>query len=248
MSLLGWFPKIHDDESLYSIFARYFIQSPHLSIREALHELFNDSRAVLSPDFPSNLGVLFKQFSLFSNIDLDEFIYKHTPLHYFTTFISENQYDKVNYELKNPKSKNVQMLTGVVASTVKETKFFKYCPSCFEQDQITYNESFWRVSHQLPGVLLCPTHHSVLHYSSVIYRYKNAELYAPNTHNCKPSEKSKCMMYDDFTVGEIELLMKVAIDSKQLLLKKNNFNAAQLTQKYQEFLREKGYLTSGGKC
>ncbi|WNF23161.1 TnsD family transposase [Mesobacillus jeotgali] len=244
--MLRWFPRIHEDESLYSIFARYFIQSPHLSIREALHELFNDSRAVLTPDFPSNLGVLFNQFSLFSNINLDEFICKHTPLNYFTTFIGEEQFEKVFNEIRNPKRKNVQMLTGLVASTVKETRFFKYCPLCFEHDQKTYGESFWRVSHQLPGVLICQMHHSVLHYSSVKYRYRNAELHTPNVHNCKPSEKSMCIMNEDFTKDELTLLIKVAIYSKQLLLNREKYNDSQLTKKYKEFLREKGYLTSGG--
>jgi Tn7-like transposition protein D/TniQ len=239
--LLGYFPRIYDDELIYSILARYYIQSPHLGIRGGLFDLFKDSRAVLIPDFPSNLAVLFKQLSLFNFIELEQFIFTHTPLRYFTTFIEESQCNIIINEIKYQKSKNVQMLTGLVANSIKELKFFKYCPICLENDLESNGESFWRVSHQLPGVLFCSEHQSLLLDSTVIFRYSNAQLLTPTRVTCKSSENT-----NKFSAYETDLLIKVSIESKKLLLNKSIINVSSLTQKYKEFLREKGYLTFKG--
>ncbi|MBP2241606.1 hypothetical protein J2Z40_002169 [Cytobacillus eiseniae] len=158
--MLGWFPKIHEDELLYSLFARYYNQSPNISMRDALFDLFNDTRAILTPDFPTNLETFAKQIQIFGYDNLEDLVFKHTPFNYYTNFLEESQKEAVFNEIKNHQSQNVHMLMGIVASTVKETTFFKFCPTCLQKDLKNYGESFWRVSHQLPSVFFCPEHNT----------------------------------------------------------------------------------------
>ncbi|MEC1698142.1 TnsD family transposase [Schinkia azotoformans] len=243
--MLGWLPRIYEDELLYSILSRYFKQSSHISIRESLHEHFNDSRAVLTPDFPSNLRVFEKKLHIFGYNNLEAFITKHTPFRYFTNFLDKSQKEAVLKEIKNQKSKNVQMLIGTVASTVKESKYFKFCPSCFEEDLEQNSESYWRVYHQLPSVYVCTKHDILLHNSTVLYRNKNSALIIPDNTNCIASLNSKCIQ-GDLTTKELNLLYKIAIASKRLLSENFEINIKNLSQNYKEMLKEKGYVTING--
>jgi hypothetical protein len=243
--LLGWFPRIHEDELLYSVIARYYKQSPHLSVRETLYDIFKDSRAVLTPDFPSNLDVLHNQLRLFCFFPLEDFICKHTPFLYYTNFLEITQRKEVIKEIINPKQRNVQMLIGMVASKIKQSRFFKYCPHCIEADELLNGESYWRMSHQLPGVFVCSTHRAILHYSSAIFRYDNSTLFIPDSLTCKPPLDNKCIT-DDLSISELNLLIRIAIESTYLLTCKLNFSMSSITNIYKELLKENGYLTTSG--
>jgi Tn7-like transposition protein D/TniQ len=243
--LLGWFPKVYENELLYSFIARYYNQSSYTSVKEVLYELFDDSRAKVAPDFPSNLEVLYKRLSIFNSKSLDEYIYQHTPFFYFTNFVNEKQRKVILSEIKSSNSKNVQIYTGLIASTVKEPAYFKYCTLCFKNDISCFGETFWRSSHQLPSVFVCTIHKALLHYSSVIYRDKNSLLMIPNYETCQPNSLNRCIR-SHLSPNDLELLFKIALQSELLLTNKLNINVLSLTKFYKDLLREQGYLTTKG--
>lgn len=244
-NLLSWFPRPYEDELLYSIFARFFNQSIHVSVRDTLGNLFKDQRAKVTPDFPSNLEVLANQIQLFDYKSIDLLITQHTPFHYFTNFLEPSHKKQVINEIKKPKLKNVQMLLGQMASNVKETKYFKYCPTCFEEDLKQNGESYWRISHQLPSVLVCLKHNSLLHFSSVKYRNNNSELFSPNDKNCLPSPLNQCIS-DNLTNDEIYHLKKIGIESKKLLNFELGIDPSILQLVYKGLLRKNGFITTSG--
>ena len=57
---------------------------------------------------------------------------------------------------------------AALASPMKITglRHLAYCPSCRSEDLIDYGETYWRRSHQIPGVLLCDRHQCLLTKSS----------------------------------------------------------------------------------
>jgi len=244
--MLGWFPRIHDDELLYSLFARYYKQSPHISMREALFDLFNDTRAILTPDFPSNLEVFARKLRIFGNNNLEVLVSKHTPFYYFTNFLETSQKEVVFKEIKNTKTLNIQMIIGTVASTISEPSFFRFCPTCLESDLEKYGESFWRVSHQLPSVFVCPEHKILLHNSTAYYRNKNAALVIPDNSNCFSTLDSKTIK-ESLSSKEMDLLYKIAMESKMLLSKRFTFDLPSITRLYKELLRANGYASLNGR-
>ncbi|MDI7743465.1 TniQ family protein [Lysinibacillus fusiformis] len=191
--MIGSFPNPYEDELIYSIFARFANRSANLSVRDTLGMFFNDHRSKLTPDFPSNLNEAVKQLSVFEYASFEYLLYNHTPINYFTNFLMTVDKNLIINEVKQKKSQNLQMSIGQVAFTVKESNYFKYCPTCLKNDLVSLGESYWRLSHQLPSVMICSDHKEILHYSSVLYRNKNAQLVCPHLNNCNPSPLSQCV-------------------------------------------------------
>ncbi|WP_313894161.1 TnsD family transposase [Psychrobacillus sp.] len=244
--MLGWFPKPYDDELIYSLCARYFTKGSSISIRNTLEKCFQGKRSKLTPDFPSNLEVLVEQLEVFEYKSLETLIYKHTPFYYFTNLLIKTQKEVVMKEISKAKKKNIHMSIGQVASTVRESKFFKYCPSCLEYDLKKLGESYWRTSHQLPSVLVCIDHKCLLHLSSVLYRNKNSKLISPSKENCIPTPLNQCIK-GTISSGKINQISKVAIESKKLLDDELSFDITQLVSMYRELLRKKDLITINGR-
>ncbi|WP_053591379.1 TnsD family Tn7-like transposition protein [Bacillus sp. FJAT-22090] len=244
--MLGWFPKPYEDELIYSLCARYFTKSINVSTRSALEKCFRGQRSKLTPDFPSNLEALVEQLQVFDYKSLESLIYKHTPFYYFTNFLITSQKEEVMKEIIKPKTKNIHMSIGLVASIVKETKYFKYCPICLETDLKKYGESYWRISHQLPSVFICTEHKSLLHFSSVLYRNNNSELVPPDEINCIPSPLNRSISKSMTEKGFYQLC-KIANESKVLLNNELNCDLTQLLSIYKDLLRKKGLITIKGR-
>ncbi|MEK4247510.1 TnsD family transposase [Psychrobacillus sp. FSL K6-2684] len=244
--MFGWFPKPYDDELIYSLCARYYIRSTSLSTRSTLEECFQGQRTKLTPDFPSNIGALVEKLHLFEYKNLESLIYNHTPFNYFTNFLISSQKEDVMKEISKPKTKNIHMSIGQVASTVKESKYFKYCPKCMKTDLNVHGESYWRISHQLPSVFICTEHKSILHFSSVLYRNKNSKLVLPTESNCIPSPLTRCIT-TDITGEQINQISKIANESKKLLNNDLDFDLSQVLSQYKALLRNKGLITVNGR-
>ncbi|MGE7945981.1 TnsD family Tn7-like transposition protein [Lysinibacillus sp. NPDC093688] len=243
--MIGWFPFPYEDELLYSIFARYSTKSTELSLRNTLKKLFNDSRSKLTPDFPSNLAIVMEQLRLFEYIDFEPLLFKQTPFYYFTNFLINSDKKSIIEAVKLKKTNNIQMILGQIQSKVKETKYFKYCPSCLNNDIQEFGESYWRISHQLPSVFICLQHNESLHFSSVLYRNKNSQLVTPNKNNCIPSIDTRCIG-NNVTFAEINHLINIANNSNKLLMKDINVNSLNLVSLYKDKLGKKGLATAGG--
>ncbi|MGA3599594.1 TnsD family transposase [Lysinibacillus agricola] len=243
--MIGWFPYPNEDELLYSIFARYSNKSMELSVRHTLKKFFNDSRSKLTPDFPSNLEMVMGQLGIFEYKDFESLLAKHTPFNYFTNFLINSDKQSIIEAIKQKKLSNIQMAIGQVSSKVKETKYFKYCPSCLNNDIHDFGESYWRISYQLPSVFICVQHNEFLHYSSVLYRNKNSQLVTPNKNNCISTINTKCIG-NNVSFAEINHLINIANNSKKLLMKDININSLNLVSLYKDKLRKKGLITAGG--
>ncbi|MFJ5772480.1 TnsD family transposase [Psychrobacillus sp. NPDC093180] len=244
--MLGWFPNLYDDELIYSVCARYSNRSTDLSIRRVLENCFKGQRSKLTPDFPSNLEVLIEQLQVYEYKGIESLIYEHTPFYYYTNFLITSQKEEVKKEISKLKTRNIHMSLGQVASTVKESEFFKYCPYCLESDFNKHGESYWRVSHQLPSVLLCVDHKCLLHFSSVLYRNKNSKLASPSKENCIPTLLNRCIK-GSISNDKVIKLNKIAIESKILLNDDLSFDIKQLISVYKNLLRKKGLITIKGR-
>lgn len=243
--MIGWFPYPYEDELLYSIFARYSTKSTELSLRHTLNKLFNDSRSKLTPDFPSNLAMVLGQLRFFEYIDFESLLFKHTPFYYFTNFLINSDKELIIESIKLKKTNNIQMTIGQIPSKVKESKYFKYCPSCFINDIQEFGESYWRISHQLPSVFICLQHKEFLHFSSVLYRNKNSKLVTPNKKNCTPSISTQCIG-NKMSFAEINHLINIANASKKLLINDINIDPLNLLSTYKDRLRKIGLITASG--
>ena len=64
-------------------------------------------------------------------------------------------------------SSDLKVLTRAVGLSLVPKKDLCYCRECVQEDRRTYGETYWHLSHQLPGIRLCPIHDVPLNTSAI---------------------------------------------------------------------------------
>lgn len=243
-SQIGFFPRLYEDELLYSWLARYHFYSPNKSPKISMLDLYNKQSQVAVPDLPANLSVLYNKVADFTNKNLNQLIKDHTFYQYYTMFTSEAHQLKIMEQMKIDSDKSiVHTVTGIAASRVKEKDYFYFCPECFSNDEITIGESYWRLQHQLPGVLVCTRHNCPLQKSTVPFRPHNRhEFVSANSENCSVNLNEV-----EFTECELDHLLDIAKKIELLFNSLNDGREVDYIGVVKRKLYEKGFLKPSGR-
>ena len=165
--MLSFFPTPYPDEILYSILARYHIRSGNTGPKLTLWELFGSNDAISTVDLPYNLAALAKNLSSVSQMSCEELLQNHTLYPFYAAFLPQRRAKEVTEVMKSEHGGAIHGKVGVRASSLKTSRYFRFCPKCIENDQQTYGELYWHRIYQVPGVLVCPQHGEVLQDSLV---------------------------------------------------------------------------------
>ncbi|MBD2359778.1 TniQ family protein [Anabaena minutissima FACHB-250] len=245
--MLSFFPTLYPDELLYSTLARYHIRSGNKSFKQTDLELFGySSQQVCKITLTNNLSYLVKNLPLRSQQKVENLLQNHTLYPFYATFLMPQE----AWLLKNSMSKK---LSGSILDVAKvatnasgdSKKFLKFCPNCLEKDTQKYGEPYWHRIHQVPGILICPTHSVLLQDSCVEVESKGIHYHAPSFDNCLVATKVK-----SFTDNALKILFTLANDINGLIHSNFSFKGlAWLRSQYQRYLFDKGLLQtfSGGK-
>lgn len=90
----------------------------------------------------------------------------HTVLPYATAF-SEHEVWKRAVANSLSQTGDGKAMGAVIQSAVHGIPNRRFCPACVADDVRTRGESYWHLSHQLPGSLLCHLHGDVLRVTSL---------------------------------------------------------------------------------
>ncbi|MFT8347312.1 TnsD family transposase [Clostridium saccharoperbutylacetonicum] len=242
--MLSFFPNSYPDELLYSVLARYHVRSGNTSPKITQRELFGNINAMAIVDLPCNLNSLIKRLSNFSNYTTQDFIYLNTLYPVYAPFIPKSRADLIVKAMKGKNGGTINTRLGVMASTVKKSKFLRFCPICYEQDLKNYGEAYWHRVHQIPGVILCPKHNAFVLNSSVYWHGINKNEYiAANNENCK-------IYSDEIVWSELERkkLMFLSKNIEWMLNQRLKNNSMEwLHEKYINILISKSYATPKGR-
>ncbi|MGF2772608.1 MULTISPECIES: TnsD family Tn7-like transposition protein [Bacillus cereus group] len=242
--MLTFFPYLYEDELLYSAMARYHIRSCNSDFKSTTRDLYGDARAYIIPDLPSGLEVLQGRLKYFMELDIYQWIEKHTLFHYYTNFIDEGIKNKVKNEmLGNYRNGNLHSLVGQIAGSVKEPTYFRFCPQCLQEDLNHYGESYWRTYHQLPSVFICLKHNILLQNSFARFRQANLTIVAATREVCKSVSNNR--QYK-FSHQEIEILTQITRESYKLVTEDYLYDLKELQNIYHHLLRKKGYVSIRG--
>lgn len=242
--MLSMFPRPYDNELLYSIVSRYHRQSGNIEIKTTLSELFGEERIFLSSDFPTKLNVLFERLKNFTIIKPLDFLKDHTPYLYYTNFLSPEITEKIQSNILSIRT-NIHSSTGQMASTVKDSPFFKFCSMCTQEDFNQFGETYWRVSHQLPSVIICTRHGTLLKESYVRYRGGSpCQLqFASKDSQAKVKD---IVRNKSLTQEEIICINDIALQSEILLKEPFNVGKDFFTNTYAHLLKVNGYTSFKG--
>lgn len=242
--MLSFFPNPYPDEVLYSVFARYQIRSGNLSPKATLRELFGNEHATAIVDLPCNLDSLVNNLSEFGTYSMEDFIYKNTFFPLFAPFIPEDRAELILNSMKSSNGGDISTRAGIMASSIQNPKYLRFCYKCFTEDKEKYGEPYWHRVHQVAGVMLCPKHGEFLMDSSVPWHGLNKHEYiAASEENCKV--KMPEIPYNNKEINIFSSVGKSVVWILDSKLKSRDINWFE--PRYLKILIEKGYSSPKGR-
>ncbi|AOY74996.1 TnsD family Tn7-like transposition protein [Clostridium formicaceticum] len=183
--MLTFFPVPYEDEIMYSTFARYHIRSGNISIKSTMEDLFSSNHTTAVMEIPSHFQKLIENMPINHQYTTSELIFKHTLYPFYGSFLPLNRAEEIIQSMEGENGGDIYTRIGIMASSITLNRFFRFCPECNKEDLERYGELYWHRVHQIPGVLVCPTHEVPLLDSSVEVRGSNKHEYViPTIINC----------------------------------------------------------------
>jgi hypothetical protein len=239
--LLGSFPFLYPDEVLYSGIARCHQRTAGSSFKGTIRELYEGVLVGGTVDLPSYLGRLAK--ALGDPLLTDQLIELHTLLPYYRPFLTEERYSRARSLMEvGSRWGEVHSVVGLLASGVKLPSFLRYCPECYKEDERIHGTPYWHRVHQLPGVLVCPTHDVYLTESKVRFNTNDHKHEFTTLSSIPVVYAAPNVPLSENEMGQLHFIAKQSLallNSSQL-----EVNAASIRQKYLRKLWKLGYLTS----
>ncbi len=150
----------HEDELLSSVWVRT-VRRTGLPVRSVARALTGRKWA---PGFFQVAHVT--ELAPTLQVDPMTLLWEHTVFPYATAYFEQHIFDAALGAALAKGSAAFGM--GAVTQSVSDlVRFRRFCTACAREDAGRWGESYWRRSHNLPGVLVCLRHGFVLHESEI---------------------------------------------------------------------------------
>lgn len=212
--MLCHLPYPYEDELLYSVIARYLVRVGAKSPVSTVDFVFGH-RVVATVDLPGSLDTVSERTWPIWRMTGEEIAVRLTLFPYYSCYLPSVKVGDYLKELLSAERRPPLFIGR--RKQVKFPKFLRFCPICRESDLTKYAETYWRRSHQLPGVLVCPEHKRPLLDSRARMR--------PTSHRCDFADatvitvdvSSNCEA--SLSEGEMAIAIEVAKRSQEMLLR-----------------------------
>ncbi len=143
-------------ETLPSILARVAVLHADYIGRKTVCRLFG---YLASPSHLLPTGIARLRWS---NITLEEFIYRHTGYPYFMAYAGPVRRSVIRERILFGQGSALKMALGLPAGRLGAVEQYRYCEECRKNDVRSYGVAYWHREHQLPGLLVCQVHKCTL--------------------------------------------------------------------------------------
>ncbi|HEX8513686.1 MAG TPA: TnsD family Tn7-like transposition protein [Allosphingosinicella sp.] len=164
---IGYVPSEMPDELLYSLLARLRRHRGVQADAEPMRDLFGRRHAIASIDLPAGLGGLAGRLPLERGLDVQSIVDRLTLFPFFTAFQDSAVRSEVRAAMA-VSTAGIHVRLGIAAFRIAPVRELRFCLECFRSMQASAGERWWKRSHQLPGVLVCPEHGTVLRRSGIV--------------------------------------------------------------------------------
>lgn len=237
---LAFFPAPRPDELLYSVFARHARWNV-VGPKTTMQTLFGAPGAIASIDLPNRLSAL--DGRLPDGLTIDALINRHTLAPYYCAFLPDDVRGVIRDGMRGDGG-NLHLISGIAAFRLARVTRLRFCPDCPPKMVDRWGSAHWRRDHQLPSVLVCPTHGTVLRASTV-------DLATGNRHGFVAVTKSSCPpdappVTHSPSSAEGDVLLRLARASAALLdrAEAGPVDLDEVTAYYRRELRARGLMRS----
>lgn len=207
-----YLPFPYEDELLYSVIARYLIYMKVTNIPVALKDIFGRAFSRPRVTLPGCLDFISKSTIMTWNMSSQEIAENLTLFPYYSRYLPKKRAAHCFDELCSNNSLRVPSMLGITQQ--KSAEFLRFCLSCRNSDLLKNGETFWRRSHQLQGVLVCPEHGEFLVHSRIALRPSGSKSYFDATIN---TEEIASVVNSELDKSKRELLHNVARRCQKML-------------------------------
>jgi len=154
---------LEDDEPLFGAVARYAREMRVGNWDPFLRQLFG-YRAQFSPALAYNLGFVAQQVRAVWGKSSRELIESATLYPFYASFATPSQTARLYAEIE---VRHAGRIPTFMLKLIQQAKMVRYCDDCVAGDRAVGRPLHWRRVHQIPGVVVCPTHGTwlrALHY------------------------------------------------------------------------------------
>jgi Tn7-like transposition protein D/TniQ len=163
--VVEYFPDIYPGEALYSVVTRYHIHSGNISMKHSWDELFGHGHVSPTFDLPNRLSDLAERLPPERGLDAVEIARRLTMINYYTRYLPRSIAEKACAS-QLTKDKSLLFRLGILSGIVRRPEYLQFCLSCRDEMLAQHGVCWWRLDHNLPGVIVCPKHAEVLRRSS----------------------------------------------------------------------------------
>lgn len=233
------FPQMMEGEALFSAIAFYHLWSGNSSLSQSSLDLFGHPAVRASVEFPVFIGALAQRLPPALRLGEVELALRHTQLKYITAFMPAHDAEKMATLLF--KGDRRMHASFGMASVVARTSCLRFCQKCLSEMERRAGRFWWRIDHQLPGVMVCPDHGDVLRESPILLNSGQFTFVAATRDTCP--ENAPAIIDEPGTETKAKLI-DIAVRSSQLMTAECKFSSfEEITDYYRDRLRQVGLMT-----
>lgn len=214
--MIAFFPTPYPEgELLYSVLARYHIRSGNISPKATIEELFGSRTVTAVVDLPANIDSLIDNLPVGSALTPEKLIYENTLYPFYSAFLSPERADTVMNSMKGNDGGRIHNRMGIMASVITDNRYLRWCSECARESKTANGELYWQRSHQVPGIVICSKHRTLLNDSTVRFNHFNKHEYIPASLDC-------CVANSEYKVfSSFERLVLAGFEHKYYQLVEN---------------------------
>lgn len=172
-----------------------------------------------------------------------------TLARYYRSFLGQERREHLTATLCGDSLAHVKLRLGILTSRFRAHHPLKACPACMLEAQMSKGFSWWRLTHQYPGVWICPQHGALLRESNLKasgagrFQWVRPDPTAfqdwPGIHGVPEQGMADSSMVALTRLAHTTLGL---VDAGQ----RSALSALELNQAYRAALRSRGWLSSSG--
>lgn len=181
----GQFPRLDwlPDETLFSLCSRQHLVMGNLDPATSSTAVLGLSEKFIKHDIPCGIAALEQNgFHYWGNAE--SILLHHTIFSVFIPFQNKTKIEDAIITIKGDRIDSLKYRLGLVSSGFGAEHPLKACPYCMREDVYAHGIAYWHLTHQYPGVLICPRHQAWLMVSTKSRRWSGRFEWSLPTKDC----------------------------------------------------------------
>jgi len=156
-----------DDEPLFGVLARIYNSLVGPSRSQFAQHIFG-RRLVVPFDFPCGIDALARVIGARVGLTVDDLIHRHTMFPIAALLMSSAAAERVKEAMRSDRAVASNLLKWRRDPAEDGIRPLKFCAACRDADLRRTRCTWWRRTHQVPGVICCPIHGTALMVSQFV--------------------------------------------------------------------------------